>query len=340
MADPHRTPDHPLVAALQERKRDAAFHEIVRILEALPQIEDAVAVGHQGPPAREGIRFTPALDLHFGASEVDGIEVDAETGKFKVTSRFFSIYGAQSPLPAHYTEQLLYEDPDGHLKAFLDIFNHRLLSLRHRAWKKYRHSVGYSPKGIDPISQRMRVLAHVERLGEPLGLLRSAGLLHQQPLSEASFEQVLSSTLKVPVQVRSCHIRWIPIPEHQQLALGEENCTLGQLCALGSETRSASTTFQVRVGPLAPKDFRQYLPTGSRRRTLCDLIDRLNGDQLDCKISIEVAPEVIDPCWLGEESQGLGWNTWLGEDAPSRAPILGDTVSHTMHSPNNDPMVA
>ena len=30
---------------------------------------------------------------------------------------------------------------------------------------------------------------------------------------------------------------------------------------------------------------------------------------------------------------------WLGEAAPSRAPILGDTVSHTIHSPNNDPMV-
>ena len=70
------------------------------------------------------------------------------------------------------------------------------------------------------------------------------------------------------------------------------------------------------------------------------LIDRLNADLLDCEIAVEIDPDVIEPCWLGEKGQGLGWNTWLGEDAPELAPALGDTVSRTVHSPGNDPMVA
>lgn len=340
MASTHRTPNHPLVAALLQRGHESAFHELVRILEALPQKADAVEVGHQGPPMNEGVRFAPALDFSFGATEVDSVSVDDETGRFTVASRFFGLYGTPSPLPSTYTEQLLYEDPDGRLRAFLDIFNHRLLSLRHRAWHKYRHSVQYSGLGTDKTSQRMRILTHLERLGEPIQLLAFAGLLHQQPMSATSLEQILTTVLQVPLRVQPCLIRWIAVPEQQQNALGSQNCQLGGMCALGSEMRSATTTFELRIGPLGHRDFKQLLPDGRRRKALCDLLDRLNGDQLDCSIAIEIDPDAIEPTWLGEASQGLGWNTWLGEDAPSLAPTLGDAVSHSLHSPSNDPMVA
>jgi len=337
MAIPDRTQTHPLIASLLRRGNESAFHEVVRILESLPLRDDAVPVGHQGPPSREGVRFDTALDFSFGASEVDEVTLDEEQARYGVTSRFFGIYGTPSPLPAHYTEQLLYDDPDGRLRAFLDVFNHRLLSFRHRAWKKYRHLSGYDGRGSDAISMRMRILAHLERLGEPIGLLAFAGQLLQQPMSEATLEQILQTALGVPVQVHSCHVRWVHVPRHQRTALGRRNCALGGQTPLGSEVRSAGTTFRVVVGPLGPKYFASFLPRGRRRKELLALIDRLNTDQLDCVIGVEVDPDAIEPTWLGEDSQGLGWNTWLGEDAPARAPALGDTVSHTLHSPGNHP---
>ena len=302
--------------------------------------DDAVPVGEQGPVNREGVRFSPALDLSFGVNEVDGIQADDETGRYTVQSRFFGLYGTDSPLPANYTEQLLYDDPEGRLRAFVDIFNHRLLSLRHRAWKKYRQNVQYDGRGTDPISRRLRILTHLEQLGEPIALLRYAPLLHQQPLSEASFEQILQDAMQVPVRVESCHVRWMPVPEHQRSGLGRKNCTLGGLCALGDQLRSAASTFRVVVGPLSARYVESFLPNGRRREELLALIDRLNSDQLDCVISIEVEPDALDPTWLGDERQGLGWNTWLGEDSPELAPALGDDVSHTLHTPSNDPMVA
>ena len=67
MASQSWTSNHPLINTLMKRGHEAAFHELVRILQALPQVSDAVPVGHQGPPSREGVRFTPALDLAFGA---------------------------------------------------------------------------------------------------------------------------------------------------------------------------------------------------------------------------------------------------------------------------------
>ena len=337
MALPDRTQTHPLIAALLQRGNESAFHEVVRILESLPQRDDAAAVGHQGPPAREGVRLSTALDFSFGATEIDAVALDEESGRYDVTSRFFGLYGTPSPLPAHYTEQLLYEDPDGRLRAFLDVFNHRLLSFRHRAWKKYRHQADYDGKGTDPTSMRLRILAHLEQLGEPVGMLSFAGQLHQQPMSEATIEDVLQRALGVPVQVHSCHVRWVPIPQRQRTALGRRNCRLGRHAPLGDEVRSASTTFRVVVGPLPPKFFSSFLPRGRRRKELQALIDRLNADQFDCVISIEADEDSIEPTWLGEDRQGLGWNTWLGEDAAALAPALGDNVSHTLHSPSSAP---
>lgn len=337
MAGTSRSANHPLIRALLEGGRDAAFHELVRILEALPQRDDAVPVGHQGPPGREGVRFRPALDLSFGAREVEEVTLDEQSGRFEITCRFLGLYGTPSPLPANYTEQLLYDDPDGRLRAFVDVFNHRLLSFHYRAWQKYRLHVQYDGRGTDAASRRLRALCNIEQLGEPLALLGFAGLLQQQPLSEATLEQILGVTFGVPIAVESCVIRWIQVPAHQQNALGQRNCTLGGLCALGGEMRSATNTFRVTVGPVLHKDFVGFLPNGRRRAALVALIDRLNPDQLDCEIDVEIAPDAIEPAWLGEPSHGLGWNTWLGEDSPTLAPARGEAVSHTLHRPNYDP---
>ncbi|HEX5053711.1 MAG TPA: type VI secretion system baseplate subunit TssG, partial [Planctomycetota bacterium] len=249
MAGENRTQDHPVIAALLARSDSSAFFEVVRLLQALHSRPDAVRVGHQGPPSREAVRFRPPLDFSFGVNEVDGCAPDVEHERVDVACRFLGLYGTASPLPACYTEQLLYDDPDGRLRAFLDIFNHRLISFAYRTWEKYRHSVVYDGAGDDAASRRVRLLCHLERPGEPMSLLGFAGLLHQQPLSETSLEQILNARLRVPIEVRSCHVRWIDVPEHQRSALGNRNCTLGGLAPLGRQVRSATTTFGVHVGP-------------------------------------------------------------------------------------------
>ncbi len=340
MAGAHRTQDHPVIDALLARSDSAAFFEVVRALQAMPQHADAVPVGHQGPASREGVRFRPPLDFSFGVNEIDGCKLDTERGRFELACRFFGLYGTASPLPAVYTELLLYEDPEGRLRDFLDIFNHRLISFVYRAWEKYRHAVLYDGRGDDPISRRVRILGHLERPGEPMALLQFAGLLHQQPMSETSLEDVLGQVLGVPVAVRSCCIRWIPVPQHQRNSLGERNCTLGGLCALGQEIRSAATTYGVTVGPLPRDAYLDFLPGGSQRAALCALLDRLVGDDLDCLIAIAIAPEEAQPYHLGSPHGGLGSTTWLGEDAAHRAHALGDTVSQQLYSSNPDSKVA
>ena len=95
---------------LREHLADASFFEVVRRLQA-KRDADTVPIGHRGPPAREAVRLRPALDLAFGASDLADCSGDATTGPIELTTRFLGLYGTSSPLPACYTELLLYDDP-------------------------------------------------------------------------------------------------------------------------------------------------------------------------------------------------------------------------------------
>lgn len=339
MASADRTQDHPVIRALQAHGGDAGFFEVVRLLQAR-SAAGSVPIGHQGPPSKEAVRFTPALDLSFGVHELDGCAVEPDGDRVDVTTRFFGLYGTASPLPACYTEQLLYEDTNGNQRAVLDLFNHRLLSFLWRTFAKYRQPVQFDGRGDDPATMRARILCQLERPGEPLPLLAFAGLLRHRPLSEGSLEQILTAVLRVPLEVRSCHVRRIAIPPHQCSALGQANCTLGSLAPLGDTVNSATTTYGLRVGPLPRVAYLDFLPGGARRRQLTDLLDRLVDDELDCALAVAIQPQDARPYALGDGSGGLGWTSWLGDPAAAGPHIQGDTVSHSLHRPTEPPMVA
>ena len=58
------------------------------------------------------------------------------------------LYGPSSPLPNHYTEDVLWASADEDAaRSFLDLFNHRLISLVFRAWEKYRQPFRFAQSG-------------------------------------------------------------------------------------------------------------------------------------------------------------------------------------------------
>lgn len=52
---------------------------------------------------------------------------------------FPGLYGAFGVLPDYFTDELLLEGPDREgMRAFLDIFNQRLIQLMYQSWSRYR----------------------------------------------------------------------------------------------------------------------------------------------------------------------------------------------------------
>ena len=74
------------------------------------------------------------------------LEDNVVRAKFVINS--INLFGAGSPLPAHYYESIACDDEQGRrVRDFLDLFNQRLQALIYPIWKKYRMLAGsgYTP---------------------------------------------------------------------------------------------------------------------------------------------------------------------------------------------------
>ena len=122
-----------------------SFFQAVRILERL--WKHRAAVGKDASPLNEVVRFKAHQSMQFPASEIHHLEVPpADTdAPWKMIVTFMGLTGSSGALPRSYTTTILERarDRDFTLREFLDLFNHRLISLFYRAWEKYRFWIGY-----------------------------------------------------------------------------------------------------------------------------------------------------------------------------------------------------
>lgn len=131
------------------------FFQAVRVLAHLyPRRE---AVGCDAIPDQEIARFRSHISFVFPPSdlyEAKLAEEDDQPPQLVVT--FMGLAGALGALPQHYTELLLERArrKDTTLRDFLDLFNHRLVSLFYRAWEKYRFFIAYERAELEGRNKR------------------------------------------------------------------------------------------------------------------------------------------------------------------------------------------
>src|SRR6266498_4733090 len=144
MAAESRRADPSLEQVLFEEGYRFEFFQAVRVLERLYRAR--LPVGCDSIPAKEVVRFHSLLSLTFPPSAVhDVVPSDDGASPAQMTVAFMGLTGLLGVLPRHYTELLLerMRHKDQTLRDFLDLFNHRLISLFYRAWEKYRLPMAY-----------------------------------------------------------------------------------------------------------------------------------------------------------------------------------------------------
>lgn len=279
----------------------------------------------EGDGSRERIarlRIRPDLSLRFPPSDVVKVEeIDGEEPGFRFTVSFLGLYGASSPLPTFYTEDLFAEasEDSSACRDFLDIVNQRLYELLFACWAKYRAFLNVVEEGRPEDLERLFCLVGLgepeqrEGLPEPEALLRYAGLFTQHPRSALGLATLLRDALgDVPVEVVPCVRRTVTIPADQRFSLGGSACRLGVDARIGLELEDRTGKFRLRLGPVSLERYDALLPGRPLHRKAVRLVRFYLNDPLEYDMELALADgEAATVCLGGDRLSTLGWDTWI-----------------------------
>ena len=303
------------------------FFEAVRVLERV--CADRQAVGRGAAPDKEIVRFRSQVSLTFPASAIHEL-THSEDGQPEMTVAFMGLAGVLGVLPRHYTEMILerVRQKDFTLRDFLDLFNHRFISLFYRAWEKYRFPVAYeravsTKDRFDPFSLAVFDLMGMgtkglrERLrldGETL--LFYAGLLAQKPHSASALEALLGDYFEAPVKTEQFIGQWLVLSTEQRSQLTSADSDRGCIgsAILGSRFWNQQAKFSLRIGPLNFARFRQFLPREKLLDEMLQLTHLFVGQELDFEVQLVLKAAEVPQCRLGKPDAAalrLGWSSWL-----------------------------
>jgi type VI secretion system protein ImpH len=310
------------------------FFQAVRLLERMSP--ERAPVGRSGgAPAGEVVRFRTRASLEFPASQIHAIERDeaeeSNTDERSLTAHepppemfvnFMGLTGPLGTLPSHYTELLVerarYRDTA--FWEFLDIFNHRLISLFYRAWEKYRFHVAYERGEQDHFTEHLLDVIGLGtrglegRLGVPdEALLFYGGLVAQRPRSASAIAAILSDYFGVPVRVEPFTLQWLALEEGSLTRLGAANSSLGIDTIAGTRVEDNQAKFRLAIGPLKLSEFLRFLPDKPTMSLVNKLTRWLVGLEFDFDVELQLRPEEVPESQLssGELNPRLGWTSWL-----------------------------
>jgi type VI secretion system protein ImpH len=320
--------NRPLVDLLFDEAYRFEFYQAMRLLERLRP--ESVAVGEGSNPAVEVARFKSRVSMSFPASDIDSIKPGKDGGPPEMAVNFMGLAGAFGPMPNPYVELLIERETRGDttFRDFLDLFNHRLLSIMYRIRKVSR--VGMEIKSPDqvPFANYLYALMGLGTRGlrdrmdvRDRAWLYYTGLMTQKPHSILGLERVLSHYFGVTVKGRQFRGRWQPLERDQWTIIGAQgqNQVLGESAVLGTRAWDQQTKFTLVVGPLKLKDFEEFLPAGSRFQPVVEMTRFYTGRELDFEINLVIKALEVPPAVLSAKSgPRLGWTSWIRTKASTK----------------------
>ncbi len=256
--------------------------------------------------------------------------------QIELTPAFMGLLGVAGTLPFHYTEQLahreLYQKDTGP-RAFMDIFQHRAVSLFYEAWRKHRMPMRFEADRRQqylPLVLALAGLGHKglrDRMGGAQGGVADesmaffAGALQQRTRSPRQLQQMLQTYLGVPVVVEQFVGRWYDLPAAQGLRLGGSAAgqgapaLLGRTSSLGERVWQRDLCLRLVLGPLNHSRFLRFLPGGAGARALRELLTLHSGVSFEYEVNLRLRQEDVQSSTLDSRrppAMGrLGWDTFL-----------------------------
>ena len=324
----------PLALQLESEPQRFAFAQIIDLLEQMDAGRSCTGMGQGSDPAREAVRLAGAFGLAFTASPIAGLTPgDGPPGQSTLTVNFFGLGGAQGPLPETYVELVTDQlRRQAHAApAFLDLFQHRLLSFVYRTENEFRFAAPFGRPQDGAYMPALNALLGLD--GErpahdalaPI-LLAHAPIVVQQRRSMNGLLALLGSHFGYAATGSEFAGGWIDLPDELQTVLGVDgrNDLLGEDAVVGERAWDPNCAIAVRFAPVPLALYLAFLVGAGARRQLDAIVGYYLGPQVRCYVTLELeaAPPSLtcapdndahedDPLALDGDFCLLGYSSWL-----------------------------
>ncbi len=317
-----RFSETPLGQEMAENAPSFGFFQAVTLLQRLRT--EMRPVGGFHSPELEAIRFSTHQRLGFPASEIQKLVVP-DDAQAEMTVNFMGLTGPSGLLPYAYTELILERAraKDHSISAFLDIFNHRAISLFYRAWQKSRFPVTYSAGNRDLFTNYLLDLVGLGTAGlrdrqeiEDEALLHYVGLVGMQSRSAVALEQILGDYFEVPVEIQQFTGGWYGIDATTQCQMADEESASQQVglgALVGDAVWDRQARVRIRVGPMTMERYNDFLPEGDAYAALQSITRFFTNQCLEYEVQLVLDRNSVPGVELDPDSSHparLGWTSW------------------------------
>lgn len=308
-----------------------SFFQAVRLLRLFLRL---TGEGSDTTLFQNRLRVRPLLSLSFPGTDVYSVDEvqTGETTRYLLTATFLGLYGASSPLPTHYTEDLLDEASDDKSisRDFLDILSDPFYALFFRTWTRNRWFIKVVEEDSPDYVERLFCLAGLgnpelrDKLANPRRLLRYIGLLTQFPRSGLGLKTLLADALQIPhLDIIPNIKRQVSIPEQQRCYLGKQGASLGVECYLGSQINDRTGKIRIQAGPLDDDAFHGLLPGTPGFADIKVLSQVYLITPMEMELHMIMKADQTAPAQLGSQRWSqLGFDTWTFSDSLGDDPAV------------------
>lgn len=313
------------------------FYQAVRRLECahlqLPRL------GCSQRPSDDPVRFGQEPTLAFPPATVSRFDLPSPDSPARMYVNFLGLLGPHGPLPLHITEyvrdrQLNQNDPT--LACFLNLLNHRMVSLFYRAWAVNQQTVSFDRAGGQQASLADRFALYVGALfgiamesyrqrdaAPDVAKLQYSGPLVNQTRHAEGLRAMIADYFGLETHLDQFVGQWIDLPADSRCRLGESRDTglLGSTAIVGSRIWQCQYKFRLRMGPMDFTAYQRLLPGGRSLRRLVAWVRNYIGAELAWDVQLTLKKEEVPRAKLGAGgSARLGWSTWLKSQPTPRDP--------------------
>lgn len=270
------------------------------------------------------LRFTVNPALCFAKQEINRLSYDPSKQQIICQVNFMGLIGAAGVLPPHYHEQILNSKKSSALKAFLDIFHHRSITLFYQAWKKHQFTIDYEI-GQAKIAMGSKVQVMLQALlgdsrafaSEKLPYLASFAAKNK---SLSNLQSILYHTLQRAIVITPFRYATETLDQHHITRLTttstqmSNRCYLGTTMTLGETIRMDQSNVTVSIAANDYEDFKSLTADSSLKNRVHELCTYFICHSFKFSIVITLAPKHRHDMHLHQHpslANRLGVDSWI-----------------------------